>query len=254
MHFLGRVWMLGAGLSACCSAAHITQDRLVSLSSENYDGTTKVELITKGLGQVDFFKLDPAPNATTFDSWYFDAMNPLTNETVIFNFEIQSPTNSANVSEPLYRVSLYGSFANGTAYSYEVEAENVNITENDENGTKVAYFGGNDFSWSGTSLLKPRPVYTVTINSTEVGISGTLILQGNLAAPHYSCGIDAAGVDQQTAPGLDGLMRYPTLTPLFLSIFAIRQCLLKDMAIMTKPGLIVLLRHRCRPRFGVTLA
>ncbi|KAK6602625.1 hypothetical protein H4I95_06562 [Botrytis cinerea] len=202
MHFLERFWMLGASLSACCSAAHVTQDRLISLSNEEYNGTTKVEFVTKALGQADFFKLDPAPNATTFDSWYFDAMNPLTNETIIFNFEVQFPTDSSNVSQSLYRVTLYGSFANGTAYSYEVEAENVNITENDENGTRVAYFGRNDFSWSGTSLLKPRPVYTVTVNSTEVGISGTLILQGSLAAPHYSCGIDAAGVEQQTVPGV----------------------------------------------------
>lgn len=200
-------------------------------------------------------------------------MNPLTNETIIFNFEVQFPTDSANVSQSLYRVTLYGSFANGTAYSYEVEAENVNITENDENGTRVAYFGRNDFSWSGTSLLKPRPVYTVTVNSTEVGISGTLILQGSVSVSHpYYGNIDklisvhslprlitpAASMQQalssKPSQGLDGPMRYPTLTPLFLSTFTTRPYLLKDMAIMTKHGLIVLLRHRCRPHFGVTLA
>lgn len=60
--------MLGASLSACCSAAHVTQDRLISLSNEEYDGTTKVEFVTKALGQADFFKFDPAPNANTFDS------------------------------------------------------------------------------------------------------------------------------------------------------------------------------------------
>lgn len=154
-------------------------------------------------------------------------MNPSTNETVIFNFEVQWPVdNTIDVSEAFYRVTIFGSFINGTAYRYEVYSRNVNITERADKSMQVDFFGGNDFSWSGSSLLKPKPVYKVTINAPEVGITGSIILRGNvrtyfhirnhfpflsssdvfwdvqLAAPHYSCGTDAAGVDEQIIEGV----------------------------------------------------
>ena len=85
--------------------------------------------------------------------WYFDAMNPSTNETVVFNFEVQWPTDDGvGTSETLYRVTIFGSFANGTAYSYGVDAENLNITEKADKSKRVDCFGGNEFSWSGSSL------------------------------------------------------------------------------------------------------
>ena len=90
--------------------------------------------------------------------WYFDAMNPSTNETVVFNFEVQWPTNDGvGTSETLYRVTIFGSFANGTAYSYGVDAENLNITERADKSMRVDYFGGNEFSWSGSSLWSQHP-------------------------------------------------------------------------------------------------
>ncbi|KAM5349229.1 hypothetical protein ACJ41O_005736 [Fusarium nematophilum] len=136
-------------------------------------------------------------------SWYFDAINPSTNETVIFNFEVQWPVDTTiDISESFYRVTIFGSFSNGTAYSYEVYSQNVNITERADKSMQVDFFGGNEFSWSGSSLLKPRPVYNVTINSPQFGIMGSIILQGNLAAPHYSCGTDAAGVEEQIIEGV----------------------------------------------------
>ena len=60
--------LMAAGLSICCSSAHSTGDRVIALGNERYNGTTKVEFTTQALSQVDFFKLDPAPNATTWDS------------------------------------------------------------------------------------------------------------------------------------------------------------------------------------------
>lgn len=130
-------------------------------------------------------------------------MNPSTNETVVFNFEVQWPTDDGvGTSETLYHVTIFGSFANGTAYSYGVDAENLNITERADKSMRVDYFGGNEFSWSGSSLLEPRPVYEVTINAPRVGIKGSMTLRGNLAAPHYSCGTDAAGVEEQNIAGV----------------------------------------------------
>ncbi|KAJ5999004.1 hypothetical protein N7451_006814 [Penicillium sp. IBT 35674x] len=132
-------------------------------------------------------------------------MNPLTNETVVFNFEVQWPVDpSVPESEMLYRVTLFGSFANGTAYSYAVESDHVKITEREDKSMRADFFGfeGNEFSWSGSSLLKPRPVYIATVNSPELGIRGTITLQGNTVAPHYSCGTDAAGVEEQIITGV----------------------------------------------------
>ena len=116
--------------------------------------------------------------------WYFDAMNPSTNETVVFNFEVQWPTDDgAGTTETLYQVTIFGSFANGTAYRYGVDAENLNITERADKSMRVDYFGGNEFGWSGSSLLEPRPVYEVTINAPQVGIIGSMTLRGNVRAP-----------------------------------------------------------------------
>lgn len=109
-------------------------------------------------------------------------MNPETNETVVFNFEVQWPVDpSVPTSEMLYRVTIFGAFANGTAYSYAVEAENAKITEREDKSMRVDFYGGNEFSWSGSSLLKPRPVYIATINAPKLGIRGTITLQGNVS-------------------------------------------------------------------------
>ncbi|KAF7184714.1 hypothetical protein CNMCM7691_006137 [Aspergillus felis] len=130
-------------------------------------------------------------------------MNPSTKETVVINFEVQGPVDPSNpASEMLYRVTIFGAFANGTTYSYTVEAENVKITEREDKSMRVDFFGGNEFGWSGSSLLKPRPVYIATLNAPEVGIRGSITLHGNTVAPHYSCGSDAAGVDEQIITGI----------------------------------------------------
>ncbi len=59
---------LAVTLSIFCSTAQCARDRVISLGNTRYNGTSKVEFTSQALGQADFFKLDPAPNATTFDS------------------------------------------------------------------------------------------------------------------------------------------------------------------------------------------
>ncbi|KPM40852.1 hypothetical protein AK830_g5689 [Neonectria ditissima] len=81
-------------------------------------------------------------------------------------------------------------------------AENVDITERADKSMRVDYFGRNKFSWSGSSLLDPRPVYKVAINAPEAGIVGSILLEGNLAPPHYSCGTDAAGAEERNIAGV----------------------------------------------------
>ncbi|PSR82757.1 hypothetical protein BD289DRAFT_370867 [Coniella lustricola] len=192
--------VLAATLSSSASA-QTSEDRVISLGSNYFNGTTKVEFITQSLGQVDHFKLDPAPNDTTWDSWYFDAMNPETNELVVFNFEIQRPTdNGVDIATSQYHVTLFGLYANGTAFSYGVNAEAARILERADTSMQVDFYGTNNISWAGSSLLEPRPVYNVTIDAPAVGIKGSVILRGNIAAPHYSCGTDAAGVDERNIP------------------------------------------------------
>lgn len=179
------------------SSAETTGDRVISLGPGQYNGTSNVEFITTSLGQADFFKVDPAPNATTFDSyvflsqlymkssarvanscrWYFDAMNPSTKEVITFNYEIGYGD--------LYRMSLRGSWANGSIYEYEIETTHVNITEGADKSVKVHFFGGgNEFGWTSSSQLLPRPSFTATVNAPEFGISGSMIFNGSVSPPH----------------------------------------------------------------------
>lgn len=62
------VVLAAASLFVSCLADREGADRVIMLSNQRYNGTTKVEFTSQALGQADFFKLDPAPNATTFDS------------------------------------------------------------------------------------------------------------------------------------------------------------------------------------------
>lgn len=62
--------LAAAAISAStCSAETNTGDRVIQLGKDFYNGTTKVQFTTEALGEADFFKIDPGPNATTFDSY-----------------------------------------------------------------------------------------------------------------------------------------------------------------------------------------
>ncbi|KAJ5797999.1 uncharacterized protein N7503_007295 [Penicillium pulvis] len=72
-----RPFSLAVVLSTCCAVAQSAQDRVILLGDKRYNGTSKVEFTSQALGQADFFKLDPAPNATSFDSQVFPFPLPL---------------------------------------------------------------------------------------------------------------------------------------------------------------------------------
>ncbi|KAJ5910032.1 hypothetical protein N7504_004675 [Penicillium tannophilum] len=63
-----RPFSLAVVLSTCYSVAQSAQERVTLLGDKRYNGTSKLEFTSQALGQADFFKLDPAPNATSFDS------------------------------------------------------------------------------------------------------------------------------------------------------------------------------------------
>lgn len=234
-------------LAIYSSSAEATGDRVISLGPDGFNGTSNVEFISTSLGQADFFKVDPAPNDTTFDSyvdcftsygqsnvcvanhcrWYFDAMNPSTQEVITFNFEVGYGT--------LYRMTLRGSWANGSIYEYEIEATHVNITEGLDKSVKVDFFGGgNEFGWSSSSQLLPRPSFNATVNAPELGISGTMSFTGSVCVPgrwqdvtkttiltkdHYSllrliirAATTRLELTSKTSTELHGRTHYPTLT------------------------------------------
>ena len=114
-------------------------------------------------------------------------MNPLTNEAVTLNVEVGWPPDNTTLTT-IYRVTILGAFSNGTAYNYVVEAENTKIIERTDKSMEAKFFGQNEYGFSGSSLLKPRPIYEVTINAPEMGIIGSITLRGNVCISSLSFG------------------------------------------------------------------
>lgn len=103
-------------------------------------------------------------------------MNPPTQEVVTFNFEVGYGT--------LYRMTLRGSWANGTIYDYEIPATHVDIVERADKSVEVKFFGsGAEFGWTSSSQLLPQPTFSAWINAPELSISGNLTYSGSVSAP-----------------------------------------------------------------------
>lgn len=96
-------------------------------------------------------------------------------------------------SLPVLQLSVSGSFANGSLFSYAVPVadDGFAVIHTGADGLSVeGVWTGSGFSFAGTA---PGGTYTVRIDAlATIGVKGTLTLQG-VAPGHYPCGPAVAG-------------------------------------------------------------
>ncbi|KAF5572166.1 hydroxyneurosporene synthase [Fusarium pseudocircinatum] len=157
-----------------------------------HEGVTTVEGISRP-GRLDWPKLSPGPNATTFDWWYFDAVSKDTNETIVIvadlygNDTLGLPTFGGGTTVGY----IAGNFANGTLFESFGPATSGTTVKAGPKGINGDWKEAG-IKFEGSSLELPYVTYTVTIDSPSAGIS----------APHYPCGLNTAGQNQEIVPGV----------------------------------------------------
>lgn len=70
-------------------------------------------------------------------------------------------------------VSVTGTFANGTLYNLVAGSESGADITYDESGISVNYTGAG-ISFTGSSITADEVTYSVTLDSAEIGVSGTV--------------------------------------------------------------------------------
>jgi len=72
-----------------------------------------------------------------------------------------------------FSVTIDGVFANGTSYGFIVPATGGMSLNNDEDGI-TGEWKGSGFNFTGTPLSLETPQYTISIDSPDFGISGSI--------------------------------------------------------------------------------
>ncbi|TLD08112.1 hypothetical protein PspLS_12127 [Pyricularia sp. CBS 133598] len=178
----------------CALGASATQQ---FIPSEVLKGPTTPESISQP-GNFDGIKLTPGNNATSYDWWYFDAVSPTTNESIVIVFYNAGP-DAIDVprTAPLY-VQITGVFANGTRYALQANATGGANFQNNEHGISSVWNGAGS-SFAGTNLDADNVEYTVTIDNSAIGLKGTLGLKA-VSRPHYPCDLNKPGVTEELIP------------------------------------------------------
>ncbi|KAH8668589.1 hypothetical protein BX600DRAFT_548910 [Xylariales sp. PMI_506] len=165
-------------------------------------GAVKPEAISV-TGGLDGPKLSPiAANETSYDWWYFDAVSASSDASVVFVFYNSGPDGFVNdyLGGP-FSVSLSGAFANGTLFSTAAAATGGIVVQNSQAGGIQGNWEGSGFSFVGSSLTSSTPTYTITVDSPEAGVYGTVTFKARAPA-HYPCGANKAGQTEQLMPNV----------------------------------------------------
>lgn len=170
---------------------------------------------------LDGPKVSPEINATSFDWWYFDALAEDSSMAIVMVFLLSTDLGFPFVL-PLSALFVYIS-ATFEAGSTVLNAENnlplqageaTIVTDGDE---ASGVWKGTGFEFQGTPDLSK---YTVTVDSTALGISGTLELTplvldlplylswrtspntrvSQVAPSHYACGPSQPGENLEVSP------------------------------------------------------
>lgn len=73
-------------------------------------------------------------------------------------------------------VSVTGTFANGTLYNLVAgSGSGATITYGEDDGVSVDY-AGSGISFTGSSITADEVTYTLTLDSEEIGVSGSISL------------------------------------------------------------------------------
>ncbi|KAH8660443.1 hypothetical protein BX600DRAFT_523392 [Xylariales sp. PMI_506] len=141
-----------------------------------------------------------APDALSYDWWYFDAVSASTNASVVFVFYNGGPLGFINrYHEGPMSVSLTGTYANGKRFSENAAATGGISLNNTEADGISADWVGSGFSFTGSSLNSANPVYTITIDSPSVDVYGTVTFKSRAPA-HYPCGPNVEGEVEELMP------------------------------------------------------
>ncbi|OIW29571.1 hypothetical protein CONLIGDRAFT_654116 [Coniochaeta ligniaria NRRL 30616] len=167
----------------------------VTLPNVLHDGPITPDGIS-AKGHIDWPKLLPGVNATSYDWWYFDVVSADAKASATVVFYNSGPNGFINtfLGGPL-SASLIGVLPNGTVYDISVPATSAIISRSDDSSATSAVYTDSGFSFNGTSTSthhgKAAQRYVVTIDAPELGVTGTLTLD-SLAPAHYPCGPDSS--------------------------------------------------------------
>jgi hypothetical protein len=135
---------------------------------------------------------------TAFDWWYFDAVSPDLNTSVVIVFYTALATAFPflDVGTDVTVVGMQTSWPNGTTGKYSFKATEAIITTNQKGAS--GDWVGSGASFTGASDLSS---YLVSINSSSTGIYGDFLLE-SVAPAHYPCGPATAGSNLEVGPNI----------------------------------------------------
>ncbi|KAJ4357674.1 uncharacterized protein N0V89_002250 [Didymosphaeria variabile] len=170
--------------------------RTLDLEPVYTNGSISVEHLSVA-GNLDGFKMLTPAARKSADFWYFDVFSNTTNQTL--NIVFFNTGEFANYPHPL-AVQVGGLYPNGTDFYFEAMADlGVSLT-NGPDGIAGDWKGVGSFK--GSPLDEPNVEYSISIDSPEMKIHGSITYK--LTAPaHYPCELEGAiGANQNLLPDL----------------------------------------------------
>ena len=197
-----------ASLGLPAAADPFTFRSQVNIPGSISNGTAVAQFTSDFLGP-DALKISPITEAVT-GWWHFDAVDENLEGTVdvFFYYTPSLAVNASTVS-----ISLSVHFANGTGFDADAVAESAVITT--DGNVSCGEFEGTGVGWTGT---RDKEQYEVKINSPELGVTGTILIESvclpqrsselavglltsiQIAPGHYPCSPIRAGESMAIAP------------------------------------------------------
>ena len=151
----------------------------LDLPPHYHNGTVTVEHLSVP-GNLDGFRMQTPAAPGSADFWYFDVFSQSTKQTLNIVF-----FNSGDFKQYPHPLALQvsGVYENGTDFYFEAMAdEGVRLTNGPDGITGDWGIG----TFKGSSLDKPDIQYSISIDSSEMGIYGTIDFQSvhNIFNPH----------------------------------------------------------------------
>jgi hypothetical protein len=167
-----------AGIAAC-SSSNCTHS--LTLDPVYTNGTISVEHFSTADNLDSFKMLTPAARKSA-DFWYFDVFSASSNQTL--NIVFFNSGEFAQYPHPL-AVQVSGVYPNGTSFYLEDLANSGVSLTNGPNGLTGDWKGIGAFK--GSALDKPDVEYSIALDSSEMGIHGTIVFQAVGPLPGKLC-------------------------------------------------------------------
>lgn len=167
-----KLALLTAMAGIALGAPSNTTTRSIDLKPIYTNGSISVEHLSEP-GNLDGFKMSTPAARGSADFWYFDVFQSgAGNQTL--NVVFFNSGEFAEYPHPL-AVQVSGVYANGTGFYFEALADSgVSIT-NGPAGVAGEWKGVGSFE--GTALDGPDLEYTISLDSPQMGIYGTIVFK-----------------------------------------------------------------------------